>query len=340
MRVLRALLFILIGIILLYLILAAIGPSELNFERSIKIDAPKEVVWEHVNSLEDMEKWSPWSERDTAMEVSFTGEEGEVGSKYSWNSDSSDVGVGTQEITKLAAPDTIVTKLIFDETNESDSWIRLESVDKNSTKAFWGFYTEYSFFSRPFMLFVDLEKMLETDFKKGLKHLKEWVESSDMKMMQEDFEVDEIQLNEQNYMVKSDTVSFKDMSQKFQEVGQSLHMAMQEGKISATGPMVGLYYTWDTVEMKSHMAIGVPTNQEEAAAGFELLTLEEQPALRINYYGPYEKTGSAHNYMSTYAMKNDIELKEPAIERYVTDPSEQPDTSQWLTEVIYPIKNN
>lgn len=339
MKVLRVLLFVVVGIILLYLILALIGPSEVEFERSIEIDAPQEVVWEHVNSLEDMNQWSPWSDLDTSMQESYSGEEGEVGSKHEWESDVDTLGKGSQEITEINPNEKITTHLVFKEPRESeaDAWVRLESLGPNKTEAHWGFRTEVDFLSRPIMLFMDLEEMLSDVYNEGLENLKEWVESGDMEDEMIEYEVMEYYLEDEAYMVKRDTVSFSDMEKQYQEVGQSLHMAMEEGTLSATGPLVGIYYTWDTVNMKTYMAIGVPTSNEEAIEGFELIEMEEQQALLINHYGDYSKTGHAHTFMAEYATKNNIEFQGPAIERYVTDPSEQPDTSKWLTEIIYPI---
>lgn len=83
MKIVRVVLYTLLGIVGLYLILALLGPSDSTIERSITIDAPQAIVWEHVNSLQDMEEWSPWVELDTAMEASYSGEQGAVGSTYS-----------------------------------------------------------------------------------------------------------------------------------------------------------------------------------------------------------------------------------------------------------------
>ena len=337
MKVLRILLYILLGIVALFVILALIGPKESTIERSITIEAPKEIVWEHVNSLQDMEEWNPWIERDTAMEASYTGEEGDVGSKYSWKSDSINVGTGTQTITKVSPTDTIVTELMFEGMGTSDAWVRLESVSTDQTKVYWGLHSEFGFTSRPFMLFIDLEDAVGKDYDKGLQYLKEWVESGDMQDMGE-YEVKEIKIQQQKYMVQSDTVKFQDMSEQFSNVGTAIHMAMEKGDLSATGTLVGLYYSWDTVSMSSHMAIGVPTDMDEPISGFELITLEAQPGVQVDYYGPYDQSGKAHDYLAMYAEKMGIELKAPAIERYVTDPSVEPDTAKWLTEVIYPVQ--
>lgn len=276
-------------------------------------------------------------ELDTAMEASYSGEQGAEGSTYFWKSDSLNVGTGTQTITQVVPEDSIITELEFEGMGTSTAWVRLEAPSDDQTTVTWGLYSEFPFLSRPAILFMDLEEAISGDYDKGLSALKEWVESREQKPMTT-FEVRPITLSRQNYLVQSDTVSFQHMSEQFDKVGAAIHEGMQAGSISATGTLVGLYYSWDPETMKSHMAIGVPTDQSTAAAGFELMTLEEQPALQIDYYGPYAGTGAAHDYMEYYAEQEGLSLTAPAIERYVTDPTTEPDTAKWLTEVIYPLE--
>jgi len=337
MKIVRIVLFGLFGLVLLYLIFALLGPSQARVERSITIDAPQDVVWEYVNSLQDMEEWNPWVELDTAMEASYSGEPGAVGSTYSWVSDSVNVGVGTQTITQVIPKDSIITEREFEGMGTSTSWVRLEANSADQTTVSWGLYSEFPFLARPALLFMDLEEAITRDYDKGLAELKEWVESDKINT-QKTYDVRSITFPRQNYVVQSDTISFQDMSAHFDKVGAAIHGGMQSGSISATGTLVGMYYNWDTETMKSHMAIGVPTDQTTAPESFELITLEEQPALQIDYYGPYEGTGPAHNYMEQYANKDGLTLSAPAIERYVTDPTKEPDTTKWLTEVIYPLQ--
>lgn len=340
MKILRVLLFILIGIIALYLILSFIGPKKLEMERSIEVNASKERVFEHVNSLQDMEKWSPWSKMDADAEGQFEGEEGEIGSSYTWSGDT--VGMGTQKITEIDAPNKVATRLEFggDQPFKANAWIELDSLGPRKTEVVWGFSTDFSFWDRAAMLFFNLEDTLGSQYQQGLENLKEMVESNKMEMEQKRFEVKKYTIQNNKYMVQKDTVRFQNMTAQFQETGEAIHKAIENNDLSATGTLVALFYTWDTVNQKTYMAIGIPTTNMEAIEGFELIELDEQPALKIDHYGGYDESGAAHDYMAFYAEKNNIELESPAIERYVTDPTVEPDTSKWLTEIIYPVKRS
>jgi effector-binding domain-containing protein len=59
--------------------------------------------------------------------------------------------------------------------------------------------------------------------------------------------------------------------------------------------------------------------------------------LQIDYYGAYDKTEAAHYAMDDYLGANGLELVGAVREVYVTDPMSEPDTSKWLTQIIYPV---
>ncbi len=84
-----------IGLLILIavpLIIALFVSNDMNYEKSINIDAPIEVVWENVNSLSDLDKWSPWNEYDPNMQKKISGTDGTVGAKQEWESDVDKVG--------------------------------------------------------------------------------------------------------------------------------------------------------------------------------------------------------------------------------------------------------
>lgn len=66
-----------IGIVLLILIaipliIALFVPKDFAYEKSIAINAPIDSVWETVNSLTALDKWSPWNDQDPNMKKETT----------------------------------------------------------------------------------------------------------------------------------------------------------------------------------------------------------------------------------------------------------------------------
>jgi effector-binding domain-containing protein len=61
-------------------------------------------------------------------------------------------------------------------------------------------------------------------------------------------------------------------------------------------------------------------------------------ALKVDYYGAYEKSELAHTAIKNYIKEKGITINGAPWEVYVTDPEKEKDPSKILTEVYYPIK--
>ena len=62
-------------------------PREVTVTREIVIAAPPARVFAHLNSLQKMAEWSPWTRLDPAMRTSFAGPPEGVGNRMTWSSD-------------------------------------------------------------------------------------------------------------------------------------------------------------------------------------------------------------------------------------------------------------
>lgn len=172
-----------IGVIILLavafvLIAGVFVPKTYHLEKDITINAPRDKVWGHVNSLQQLEKWSPWGEKDLAMKVTHEGQEGAVGSVYKWDGNKN-VGEGSQTLTKLQQPDKVETHLHFIKPmeGEADAFIHLAEAG-NGTKVTWGFDTKYSYPMNKMQLFVDMDEMMGKEYNAGLNKLKQICESN------------------------------------------------------------------------------------------------------------------------------------------------------------------
>ena len=167
-------LYIILGIIALVLILALFISRDMNYEKSITINSSPENVWENVNSLGALDKWSPWNEKDPNMEKTLTGTDGEVGAKQSWVSKVKDVGEGSQTIMKLDKPNLLETKLEFLKPFKStaDAYVKLYE-NGEETRVTWGFKSQAPYPMNLMKLFMNFEKSMDADFGKGLNKLKE-----------------------------------------------------------------------------------------------------------------------------------------------------------------------
>jgi len=177
-RVLKIIAAILILAIVFLLIAGIFVPKSYHLEQDITINASREKIWSHVNSLQQLEKWSPWAEKDPAMKVTFEGQEGTVGSVYKWEGNK-DVGEGTQTITGVEPARNLKTHLHFIEPfeGEADAFIKLADAS-NATKVTWGFDTRYSYPMNVMQLFVNMDEMMGKEYRAGLTKLKQICESN------------------------------------------------------------------------------------------------------------------------------------------------------------------
>ncbi|MEE9429498.1 MAG: SRPBCC family protein [Melioribacteraceae bacterium] len=174
MKILKTIGLAFIFMIVFALVVALFVSNEMNYEKSITINAPIDSVWENVNSLSDLDKWSPWNDYDPNMKKEMTGTDGTIGAKQSWDSDHEKVGKGSQAIAKINAPTLFETDLKFYEPFESEAIAYVKLVDEgSSTKVTWGFESEMNYPFNLMKLLMDMEEAMDKDWNNGLGKLKQ-----------------------------------------------------------------------------------------------------------------------------------------------------------------------
>jgi hypothetical protein len=171
--------YIVLGIVVLFLLLSMIGPKDYTVTRSITINKARSEVYDHMKSLVTFDEWSPWAKRDPNMEKTFRGTDGEVGFVSHWKGNKQ-VGEGEQEIVKLVENERIEMHLTFLKPfkAESDTWWDLTDDDEG-TLVTWGIYGENkSPIQRVMGLVMNMDSMMGKDFNQGLKTLKQQLEGS------------------------------------------------------------------------------------------------------------------------------------------------------------------
>lgn len=335
-----------LGILLLILVVAVaviglIQPKDYRVERSEIIDAPKEQVFKHIQYWENWAAWSPWAQRDSSMETTITGTDGEAGAVSSWVGDEKVSGSGSMTNTGVKPNEQLDFDLNFTSPYESSSkgTIKVEEVEGGKTKATWIMYGENGFMERVMSIFWDLDAMVGPDFEKGLSNIKNIAENEEVVEEKVTMEINEAIYPSTTFLVKSMKGVSMDDAKSPEFIGANFGELMQYLQ-SNSGEMIGgpctLYYTWDTVSQTTDMAFAVPVSQPVATnETFSMLTINESPALVMDYWGAYDKLEEAHISLSTHMAENNITYKGPVIEQYVSGPKTEADPSKWNTKIIY-----
>ncbi len=176
MKIVRIIGLMLIGLLVVILILGLFGAKSYHVERSVIIQAPKNVVFHHVKYWRNWQAWSPWAEMDSTITVTIAGTDGEVGSKFQWKGRRA--GSGEMITTSIKEDDEIAFHLRFIKPWESTSngYLRLSELG-DKTKLTWAFYGQSPFPWNFITLFISMDSMIGGDFERGLEKLKSIIQS-------------------------------------------------------------------------------------------------------------------------------------------------------------------
>jgi hypothetical protein len=108
------------------------------------------------------------------MKKTYTGTDGTVGFISAWESDTSDVGAGAQQIKKIAEGVRLDFEIRFKKPFEATDYAYMitESVSDAKTKVKWGFKGSMPYPMNLMLVFMNMEKMLAPDLQNGLENLK------------------------------------------------------------------------------------------------------------------------------------------------------------------------
>jgi len=170
---------ILIGIaavIVIFLVIVALQPSQYRVVRTATFPAAPSVVFDQVNDLHKWDAWSPWAKLDPAMKTTFEGPQAGTGAAYSWVGNSK-VGEGKMSITESRTNDLIRLKLEFIKPFASVATTEFTfKPEGNQTSVTWSMAGDKNFISKAFCLFMNMDKMVGGDFEKGFANLKSVVQ--------------------------------------------------------------------------------------------------------------------------------------------------------------------
>ena len=160
------------AIVVLFLIIAAMQPSEFRVTRLAKINAPPEKVFPHVNDLHQWEAWSPWAKMDPACKNTYEDPPAGTGASFAWAGNKK-VGEGRMTITESRPADLIRIRLEFlkpfKATNTAEFTFQPEA---GQTVVTWSMFGKNNFMGNAFGLIMNYDKMVGGDFEKGLASLK------------------------------------------------------------------------------------------------------------------------------------------------------------------------
>jgi hypothetical protein len=156
----------------LLLVFVALQPSQFRIERKAKISAPPATVFGHVNDFHNWLAWSPWEKLDPQLKRTYDGPASGMGAKYAWEGNSK-AGQGRMTIVDSRPGELVRIQLEFVKpftaTNISEFTFQPEG---NQTAVTWTMTGNNNFMAKAFSLLMNMDKLIGSDFEKGLAGMK------------------------------------------------------------------------------------------------------------------------------------------------------------------------
>src|SRR5438105_6945324 len=164
-------------IVVVFVVIVAMQPSEFGVVRSATISAPAPALFAQVNDFHKWEAWNPWGKLDPTMKQAYEGAPAGTGAIYTW-SGNNEVGEGRMTITESRPSDLIRIKLEFLKpfaaTNTAEFTFKPEG---NRTVVTWSMAGNVNFMAKIVHLFMDMDGMIGDKFEQGLARLKSITEA-------------------------------------------------------------------------------------------------------------------------------------------------------------------
>jgi effector-binding domain-containing protein len=340
MKFLKPLFFFLLSVLVVTIFLSILMPIKQKVERSITINAPASVIYQQLIKLENFNKYSVWSQQDSSAKYTITGTDGTVGAGTSWTGDPEISGDGKIEIVSLEENKIIKHQLSFTKPKKGTAESTFTLNESNGiTSLTWNFDLATPRPWNVFNLFYSLDKKMGKDFEESLATLKTAIEKIYGTAAVKKYDVQLMNFPATEFAMIRQQVKWIDLLSFFSEHLPLVYQEVQNANASP-GIATGLIYEWDEKAQQADIAAAVSV-QAGTKINSPIVQSTDIPASKavfVNYSGAYDKLPDAYNSIRQYLSENKLKEKTPSIEQYISGPSNEKDTSKWLTKIVFLVE--
>src|SRR5215472_12339246 len=151
---------------------AATKPDTFRVQRSTGINAPAERIFPLIANLKSMNTWNPFVDPDPAIKIAYSGPDSGKGAAHTWSGNSK-VGEGRIEITDAAPSSRVTMRLDMLKPMKASNLVEFTlQPTGDSTAVSWAMSGRQPFMAKLMTVFIDCDKMVGSQFEKGLGTLK------------------------------------------------------------------------------------------------------------------------------------------------------------------------
>lgn len=306
-----------------------------HVQRSVTVNDTPENVFNKVRDFSTWTTWSPWLCAEPDADVTVSVDSSSVGSTYAWKGEV--VGQGEVEHLRLESGRLIEEEIRFVKPFKSKSsvFFEFEAVEGGTTVT-WRMKGSMPWFL--FWMIPQMEIFIGMDYERGLKMLKEWIETGAILSQTKIQGIETVGpltlagvrrkcgLKE---VAASMEASFAEVTEKFCQYD-----------LPTGGAGASVYHHFDMKAQTFDYTSGfiVPESTEIAGSGLSCWSVPAVRALRVDHTGSYDHVGNGWSAAYQYARYRKLkQSKAGTFEIYRNDPSET-DTAELLTEIYLPLK--
>jgi Polyketide cyclase / dehydrase and lipid transport len=174
--------YVVVAVVLLLVVFAMVAvmqPDEFRVSRSLSMKAPAAAPFAQVNDFHNWQRWSPWLKLDPAAKVTFDGAPAGKGAIYAWDGNKH-VGAGRSTILESRPNELVRIQLDFRRpfraTNLAEFTFRPHGDQTDVSWTISGKKNNLMF--KAMHMFMNMDKMIGSQFEQGLADMKAIVEAS------------------------------------------------------------------------------------------------------------------------------------------------------------------
>ena len=303
----------------------------INVTKSIQINAPLAEVKKHISDYRNWPAWSPWLILEPEAKLDFA----EDGKFYHW--EGKRVGEGEMKITS-ENDNKISNDLTFLKPWKSKAKTHFDFNEKdNGVEVTWVMESSLPFFM--FFMKKSMETYIGMDYERGLKMLKEMVETGKVSSKLEVLPQENVQ-ETQFVGIKRDS-KFSKIQEVMSVDFAKLYEVVNEGTIKPNGAPFVQYHKIDFPKDYLHYTAAfpvssIPDNLPEGVISGKLPAMKLQ---KIKHTGKYDYLGNPWSLGMMMIRNKEFkqDKKIAPFEIYVNDP-QQTKPEELISEVAYAVK--
>lgn len=303
-------------------------------QESTLIKASRDQVFDYVTNLNHWSVWSPWLCVEPTASVHVSSDGKSVGSVSTW--DGEVVGKGENEIKVLDPGKRMELELRIIKPWKSTSEVLFDFEDAgDETKVTWTMNGSVPWFM--FWMKSMLENMIGMDYDRGLRMLKEQIETGEVLSK---VNVRGVQPVGPIHMVgvRKDC-SMETINKAMDEAICETMEKVEAAGVETEGCLMAVYHEFDPKHRTFGFTAGAMLLDPNAeVSGLSSWSCDQIQAFQVEHIGCYDNVGNGWSAAYSYVRYKKLKQSKMAtFEIYRNDPSDTP-TAELITDIFLPLR--